>query len=160
MCWRQYPRRLSILVFSAILGVFGCLSADGAAPWFLMFHGNPLQKRIVLSDRYDNQRLMVAITEQARITDDELKDRPYIRMAYFWGPEWVPSTNRTAADKLKPEEGNQHGRFYPAYGNAEAIVTFDNIPGSGPGKRRISADGLKILSKYQIVTSMEDLLTR
>jgi hypothetical protein len=43
-----------------------------------------------------------------------LKDRPYVRLAIFWG--------RYEADQLKPEEASQHGRFYPPTATEPAVV--------------------------------------
>ena len=151
------PRR-TLLVFALCLILLATWTyqAEAAAPWFLIFHGKPLQKQMVLSDWYQNQKLMLSITEVASISDRDLQERPYIEMAYFWGPEWARYlVDEGAIDKLQPQDGNQHGRFYPAYGNAEAVVTFDQIPGSGPSKRRIKEEGLSILAKYGIPTRVE-----
>jgi hypothetical protein len=43
-----------------------------------------------------------------------LKDRPFVRLAIFWG--------RYEADQLKPEEASQHGRFYPPTPTEPAVV--------------------------------------
>ena len=99
---------------------------------------------------------MLSISAVASIRDADLQERPYIEMAYFWGPEWARYVvDGASMGKLQPKDGNQHGRFYPAYGNAEAVVTFDNIPGSGPSKRRIKEEGLTIFRKYGIPTMLE-----
>jgi hypothetical protein len=44
----------------------------------------------------------------------ELKNRPYVNLAIFWG--------RYEADELKPENASQHGRFYPPTASAPALV--------------------------------------
>lgn len=44
----------------------------------------------------------------------ELKDRPYVNLAIFWG--------RYEADEFKPENASQHGRFYPPTASAPALV--------------------------------------
>ena len=133
------------MLFVAIAGY----DAEAAAPWFVMFHGTLLQNRIVLMDWHENQRLTLSVAQAANISDRDLVDRPYIEVAYFWGPQWMSyPTDGTSLNKLEPQNGNQHGRFYPAYGAAEAVVTFDQA--SGPLKRKISQDGLEILTKYGI----------
>jgi hypothetical protein len=99
---------------------------------------------------------MLSISEMASVNDADLRERPYVEMAYFWGREWAPDRiERSHTAKVEPQQANQHGRFYPAYGNAEALVTFDPVPGSGPSKRRITEEGLVILTKYGIPTRME-----
>jgi hypothetical protein len=142
-------RRLFVLGASLIAVAMLGQDADAAAPWFIIFHGNLLQDRIVLKDWHENQRLTLSVAEAANVPDRDLQDRPYIEVAYFWGPDWVnyPS-DEASLNKLEPQAGNQHGRFYPAYGDAEAIVTFEEA--SGPLKRKMSPAGLEILAKYGI----------
>ena len=45
---------------------------------------------------------------------NELKNRPYVNLAIFWG--------RYEADEFKPENASQHGRFYPPTASAPALV--------------------------------------
>ena len=145
----SFYRKLFILSVAVIVVASLGRQADAAAPWLVMFHGNLLQNRIVLKDWHENQRLTLSVAEAANVPDRDLQDRPYIEVAYFWGPDWVnyPS-DEASLKKLEPQSGNQHGRFYPAYGDAEAIVTFEEA--SGPLKRKMTPAGLEILAKYGI----------
>ena len=43
-----------------------------------------------------------------------LNDRPYLKLAIFWG--------QYEAGQLKPESASQHGRFYPPTASEPAIV--------------------------------------
>ena len=142
--------RRSLVLIAALVGaVLLTQEVDAAAPWFVIFQGNLLQKRIVLTDWHENQRLMLSVAEAVNVSDRELQDRPYIEIAYFWGPDWVNyPRDEESLKKLEPQSGNQHGRFYPAYGAAEAIVTFEEA--SGPLQRKIHPAGLEILAKYGI----------
>jgi hypothetical protein len=147
----SFYRKLFILSIAVIVVASLGQQADAAAPWFVMFHGNLLQKRIVLTDWHENQRLMLSVAEAVTVADRDLQDRPYVDVAYFWGPDWVNyPTDEASVKKLEPQSGNQHGRFYPAYGAAEAIVTFEEA--SGPLQRKITPAGLEVLAKYGIPT--------
>lgn len=140
----------ALLIFTFINPVYA------AAPRLLMLYGKPLPKPIILDDWQENLKLMLAVTEASPISAEELKDRPYLKMAFFWGLEWDRYVKEgKPLDKLCPEDGNQHGRFYPAVGEAEAVFAFDNIPGPGPLRRRVKAAGLKILERHGIKVRVE-----
>jgi hypothetical protein len=59
-------------------------------------------------------------------------------LALFWGFEWVQFVNDIRPlTALKPEQANQHARFYPALGAALALVVFRDEPGEmGENARR------------------------
>src|SRR5438105_12622397 len=142
-------RKLFLLCALVVVVAVGRGEAQGAAPWCVIVHGNLVQNNIVLADLFENQKLMLSIAELISIGDRDLRDRPYVDMSYFWGPEWMHYPNdERSLDKLEPKTGNQHGRFYPAYASREAVVTFDEA--SGPLRRKITKDGLEILAKYGI----------
>jgi hypothetical protein len=86
---------------------------------------------------------MVAIRDPAGEVD--LTNRPYIQIAYFWGPDFAPNA-RNAGSALRIEEANQRGRFYPAHNGAEAVVTLNEVR----ELRGITSDGLALLRKYGI----------
>jgi len=118
-----------------------------------MFNGNQLGKRIIIADWHENQKLMMSIREAATIEEGSLQDRPFIEMAYFWGPDWAHYVaDGKSPEALRPEQGDQHGRFYPAYRDAEALVTLTEV---WPSNRRITQDGLNLLCKYGIPTRLE-----
>jgi hypothetical protein len=147
-------QKFFVIAVAVIVAAMSVHQAEAAAPWFLIFHGKPLQDRIVLKIWHENQRLSLAVAEAINVSDRYLQDRPYIEMAYFWGPEWLSyPSDEASVKKLEPENGNQHGRFYPAYGAAEAVITFDKA--SGPLQRKITKDGLEILLKYGIPTRID-----
>ncbi len=142
-------RRLIVLGRALIAIAIFVQEIDAAAPWFVIFHGNHLQKRIVLKDWHENQTLALSVAEAVNVSDRELQGRPYIDVAYFWGPDWAKyPSDEASLKKLEPKAGNQHGRFYPAHGGAEAIMTFNEA--SGPLRRSITPAGLEVLAKYGI----------
>src|SRR5712692_9695096 len=86
---------------------------QAAAPRLIMFHGKLLPKPVILDDWKENLQLM-AVRPDAAVTRDQLV-WPYLQVAYFWGPRWVRYVQEgKPLDKLHPEEGDQHLRFYPA----------------------------------------------
>lgn len=130
--------------------------AAAAAPRILLISGPPLSWPVILDDWEENLRLMGAISDAATLQPEALEGRPYLHLAYFWGPEWdtyIQAGKPAAA--LRPEDGNQHGRFYPATGDQPAIVTFDVIPGPGVPIRQITPDGLAILQRHGVPVRLD-----
>lgn len=101
---------------------------------------------------------MSAITEEARVTPEELKGRPYLEVALFSGLEWVRYVDQgKPLDKLRPKQASQHGRFYPAVGDAAPIMTFKSLPGPGPLTRQVKPEGIEILARHGVPVKMETL---
>jgi hypothetical protein len=149
-------RRLLVVSVSAFALMLCPYLVEGAAPWFLLFHGDTLGKRIVMSDWQENQKLMLSIRDEATVKEGSLRGRPFIEMAYFWGPDWAHyAANGKLPEALRPEQGNQRGRFYPSYGNAGAVVVIDYVPGVGRSTRQITQEGLNLLAKYGIPARIE-----
>jgi hypothetical protein len=147
-------RRLLVVSVSAFALMLWPYLVEGVAPWFLLFHGNALGKRVIMSDWQENQKLMLSIRDEATVKEGSLQGRPFIEMSYFWGPDWAHYVaDGNSPDALGPEQGNQHGRFYPAFGDAKPLVTFDSA--TLPLNRRITQDGLNLLAKYGIPTRIE-----
>jgi hypothetical protein len=94
-----------------------------AAPAIIIVHGRLLPDRVVMSDWQENHRFVSAIDLSTRVDGDVLDDRPFVALSLFWGPEWShhPRTPEALA-RLRPEQANQHGRFYPAREDTSARV--------------------------------------
>lgn len=156
---RMFCRRYRVplaLTLALLIGTALVSPVLAAAPRIIMIYGPPLAQPIVLSDWVENGRFMGSITEGSNITSEELTGRPYLELAFFWGAEWdqyVKEGKPLAA--LRPEQANQHGRFYPAFNHAASVVRFDSIPGPGPLTRRIDLTGIEILARYGIPTRLE-----
>ena len=146
-------RPLPLLVLLANLAI--STPTEGAAPWVLMIYGEPLPHPVILTNWVENHRFMLAVAKDAEISDGQLAGRPYLNLALFWGPDWVGYANDSkAAGKLRPEQANQRGRFYPAVGELAPIVTLDQGLGRGYTRRRVDQEGIKILARHGIsVTS-------
>jgi hypothetical protein len=125
-----------------VVVVISASSIHAAAPWFVIFHGGSLKTSKTLSDWHENQRLMLAIRDKA--ADAALQNRPYIEIAFFWGPDFAPN-RRNASAPLGIEDANQRGRFYPMHNGADPVVMLGQSD-----KRSITSEGLAILEKYGI----------
>jgi hypothetical protein len=140
------------LVVALFTGIVFAKYADAAAPRLIMVYGSPLTKPVILSNWRENLEFMASITQQSSVTPEELRRRPYLKLALFWGPEWAEYVEEgKPIDKLRPEQGNQQGRFYPAVGHASPVVTLDMPAGSvGPSWREVRKEGIRVLLKYGI----------
>ncbi|NOT59356.1 MAG: hypothetical protein HOP19_03925 [Acidobacteria bacterium] len=143
------------LVFVALLLLVTPIYA--AAPWIIRISGDPLAKPIFMTDWHENQKLLVAVKQAADVSEESLAKRPHLKLALFWGPDWINYTKSgKTLEQLRHEDGNQFGRFFPAYRGAEAVFTLDSpAPNHAPQRRRIDEDGLKLLKKYGLPLSLE-----
>ena len=65
----------------------------------------------------------------------DMGDRPFIKVACFWGSADNPAINGTRMADLKPEMASQHGRFYPATKDKPAAMFVMGFTKSfGPGR--------------------------
>src|SRR5438874_10332416 len=84
-------RRSYVIPFALILTALAIITrpAAAAAPRLLMIYGTPLAQPVILDDFGDNLQLMLSISDAADITASELEGRPCLKLAYFWGQDWV-----------------------------------------------------------------------
>jgi hypothetical protein len=100
---------------------------NAAAPRLALVSGALLERPVLIQDWDDTMRIMAGINNRASAPSDALTGRPYYELALFWGMEWVQYVNDgRPVTALKPEQANQHARFYPAVGMAPALVVFEN----------------------------------
>ena len=145
-----YRTKLTVVVLM-LLAVAAVCPVEAAAPRLLIVHGKPLKKPVLLSDWGEIFKLITTSTESAGITSKELKDRPRMELAFFWGPDWVRYVDEgNRLDKLRPEDANQNGWFYPAFADAEAVIWTN-----GSSISRVSEEGLKILARHGIPTRLD-----
>ncbi len=131
---------------------------NAAAPWIIIVHGDLLPQRVVMSDWHENNRLMGAIDASTQADTTAVHQRPYVHLAMFWGPEWAnyPRTPEALA-RLRPEQANQHGRFYPAWADSDALVLIGSTSGRayrtlGP----IAEHGLALLERYGVPVRIDE----
>lgn len=135
------------------------IRVEAAAPRILMFYGPPLTAPIVLSDWRENGRFMPTEAVDMPLTD--LDDRRYISMALFWGTPWVDYVDAgKSPGALRPEDANQHGRFYPAVGQEPPVITLDYIQGDGPSIRLVDSKSIDVLQKYGVPVRVDAASSR
>ena len=130
-------------------------TVEAAAPRFIMIYGEALEKPIILTDWHENHRFIYSIRKGTEVSGEGLRERPYFKIAFFWGPEWFKYLGKES--ELRPEEANQHALLYPAYRNAPPVVAFDNeqkvmIP--GPQYRSVDEKGVEILLKHKVLVQL------
>ena len=131
------------------------LSLSAAGPRLILVTGALLEGPTVLENWDDNVRLMGAVANPTTVEAGTLAGRPFYSLALFWGPEWAQYLNDGGSvAAVRPEQANQHARFYPAVGAAPALFVFEDQPGAaGHGVRMvglvraIDRGGLDVLAK-------------
>ena len=166
-------RRKAILLSLCLLAVLAAhTTTEAAAPRLVMVYGTLLPKPIVIDDwqgigdkLYWGQGL---VSKDGKIVDlrhtndfepSDLKDRPYLDLALFWGSEWVRYVeDGKPLDRLKPDDAERslpgpasRGRFYPACGDgAPAISLYTGIHPAGYTFKRLSPEALKLLTEFGV----------
>jgi hypothetical protein len=90
--------------------------ADAQWPTVIMFYGDPLEQPVfVTGGDTPPFGVFVRAPRNQAVTAKDMGDRPYVSVAFFWGPADQPAMNgvRTLTG-LKPEMTMHHGRLYPA----------------------------------------------
>jgi hypothetical protein len=142
------------LVASAVL--IALLSSTtpvlAAAPRVMLVYGPPLTRPVMLQNWDENLRLMQAVTEDATATSRELKHRPFLSVALFWGMYWGQYLQHgKPLAVFRPERANQCAWFYPAYGRARPLWVFRSVPvASVLLIRRVSPTGIAILARHGV----------
>ena len=142
--WRSLSFMLALLVAGAAVR-----PAAAAAPRLLMIYGGPLAKPVILDNWAENGSVFG--DEMPTIKPADLEGRPYLKLALFGGPRWRDYVDAgKPLDALRPEDANQHGRFYPPFGGAAPLITLDSIPGPGWPVRRVEPRGIAMLVRHDI----------
>ncbi len=138
----------TIAALAVFVGTF--LAAEAAALRSILVYGGGLPSPLILSDW--NANADVLLGDPIFLWPGELDGRPYLDLALFWGPEWNAYLARgEPIETLRPEQANQHGRFYPLAGDSPPIITLDN-PSSA---RVVSNAGLQALAQARVSTRIE-----
>jgi hypothetical protein len=146
------------LVAACVLAAL-CLApaAGAAAPRVIMVTGPNLEKPVFLSDQWENLDLMLAFQagrelDEGRVVDPkELRGRPYFELWLYWGnSQWEPYVREGRLAELRTEQANQSGRFYPAFGRRDAVMSLDS-----PGSRKATTKLLNILARHGIPTRLK-----
>ena len=121
-------------------------AANAAAPRIVLVSGPSLARPIAIADW---NRIFVVVTSvlPARVVPRaQLANRPRLRLSLFWGPRWNDYLARGGSPRaLRPGQADQHGSFYPAYGDRVAAI---ELPGVGP--RVVPSRALRVLSRFGV----------
>jgi hypothetical protein len=127
-----------------------------AAPQIIVAGGGPLRHRVVLADWNENQRLMLATTGAVPIQVNSLRQRPRIRVAMYWGPQWMGRLDLPdSVTLLEESNGAQSGAFYPALRGRPAVWLFGSYGVTPASARHVAGEGLAILAKHGIPVAVE-----
>lgn len=127
-----------------------------AAPAIVVVDGSLLSRRVILADVGENVRLFVQFSGplppgDAEAARESFRRRPHLDLWLFWGLKWYSAATDTASwAKLKPQDADEHARFYPARKGEEAIIELDGTHGVAPSVRRVSPEALSILKAHGI----------
>jgi hypothetical protein len=127
-----------------------------AAPWAIIAHGPRLPRPITLADWPENQRLFLAMPGPGTPTDSRaMRNRPYVELALFWGPEWEHlKGSRDAVARLRPEQANQRAWLFLADGERPAVVVLNppTVPSLSAtlAVRVVESDGLAVLRQHGV----------
>ncbi len=146
---RRVYRMLLLSVVLLLALATGAIPALAKGPRIMLVYGTPLTRTVVISNWRDTAELMIATNDSMSILHAHLKGRPSLRVAMFWGMEWVHYMQQhKPLAALRPRQADQFARLYPAYGNAPALFVFDSIPGPYTSLiRRIGPQGLAVLAR-------------
>jgi hypothetical protein len=138
---------MKLAIASALLIVLVSSSAlQAAAPRLLIIYGNSLREPVLLQDWGEIFKMFTSTPAETGLS---LKDRPFLEIAMFWGPEWSDYVNKgKPLDKIRPQDANQQGRFYPAFGDSPALISF------GPTVKRIALESLQFLDRSGVLTRL------
>lgn len=127
--------------------------AEAAAPVIVMVSGEPLDEPVVFAGFEETVPFAEAIFEGGSI-EAVVKGRPSLELALFWNDrQWEPYLRRL--DELRPEQANQFGRFYPAFGGEPAAVEVEP-PAEGPWPRRASDELLALFRARGVRVSLPE----
>jgi hypothetical protein len=95
---------------------------------------------------------VVDLSKTNDLDPGDLKGRPYLDLALFWGTEWKRYVDEgKPLNEIMPEQAElstpnasaAHGRFYPACGDKRAVLWLYTI-------KLATDDGLNLFSKFGV----------
>jgi hypothetical protein len=134
-----------VLVSALLTAAFAALSANAAAPRYILVTGPSIQRPVVLGDWSENLAFLVDLIPARRPSPGWRNDRPHYKLALFWGAPAKP----VPAD---PSKASQIGWFYPAANGRRAVVVL--LVSGRDGPRIASPKTLRILKRHGILTRL------
>jgi len=117
-----------------------------------MFDGK-LLRPVVISSWSEIARFQSAVLQSPDAAARLVRQRPSLRISLFWGPVWNDYVEKgRPLSALRPEQADQHGRFYPAWRGKPAVV---DLRFAEHGPKRVGQASLAILARYGIPIRLE-----
>ena len=99
--------------------------ADAIGPSLLMFYGGTLTSPVYVTGAEAN--LFSNLLSPSPVAAKDIADRPYLKVAVFWGTQANPTGRGVALSDLRPEMAWQHGKYFPATGSRPAVLIVTPI---------------------------------
>jgi hypothetical protein len=139
------------------------------SPSIMMFHGGILKQPVFVVEHSEIFSFLREIESPHRGSRPQPEDRPYVNVSFFWGAEWTRYvTDQQPLSKLRPDDANQHGRFYPALRQQPAVlvrtapvlasgatVPFPKDPGAFAMESELTAVPLAFLQRHGVPVGVE-----
>jgi len=113
-------RTLSAVVMVAVSLLASSSRLQALGPTVMMFYGGTLTKPVFVTGA--DIAAFGDLLRPATVAVKDLGNRPYLGVAFFWGPETNPALNGHPISELTPQMAWQHGRFYAAAGSQPAVL--------------------------------------
>ena len=115
-------RIYSIKTLSGLVTIAAiCLVQSVAAisPVVIMFYGEPLTVPVFVTA----VRFFHNYENPTTITVADMKERPYLKVAMFWGPEYEKyAVDPSLLPELRAEKAGQHARLYLSSGSDPIVL--------------------------------------
>lgn len=135
---------MAVLVSAPVIAAaFAAVSANAAAPRYILVTGPSIQHPVVLGNWSENLAFLVDLIPTRRPSPGWRADRPRYKLALFWGVPAKPVPS-------DPSKASQVGWFYPAVGDRRAVFVL--LVSGRDGPRIAPTKALHILSRHRIPT--------
>ena len=122
------------MLCAAILLVAFARPASAQWPTVMMFYGGSLTQPVFATgaDTPPFSGFVGGVPAPNQATANDMGNRPYVNVAWFWGPRDDPAQNGTRTlDALKPEMAFHHGRLYPSTADKPAMLFMMSLQVKG-----------------------------
>ena len=115
----SFQRRSAVSLAGLFLLGWAAAPVLAISPVVIMVYGAPLQHPVFITER----RFFHDIENPTTITVNDMGERPYLKLAMFWGPQYERHvSDRNLLLQLQPEQAGQHGRLYLPSKTLPAVV--------------------------------------
>jgi len=151
--------RLAAVALVAVLALGTPVFA--AFPRLVMFSGGSLKSPVVVTDWQAIATFLQSMPAPTAIPEATLSGRPFFQVTMFWGPQWKAHMDEgKPVSALRPEQGNEHGRFYPATVTSAAVLVLTGAPNTFDSPRPVPTDATAFTTGHILDANSLRLLER